>query len=73
MSKVWVAFVGAIMAIIGIIWSVCLHFWLAWTDSEYAKHDESIYATFQYFAHGGWIAMILVIFGFILYIAYKDE
>jgi hypothetical protein len=71
MSKL--AVLGGIVLIIGAIGSFCVHFSLALTDSEYAKHDESLYATFQYFAHGGWIFTILVIVGMLLWICFRER
>jgi len=72
-SKVPIAGIGIVMIIIGAIWTTCLHFWLAFTDSEYAKHDESLYATISFFTHGGWLPTIIIMIGIILYIIFKND
>jgi hypothetical protein len=65
--------VGILLIIAGAVGSAGLHYWLAFTDSEYAKHDESLYATIRFFTHGGWLPTILIIVGMLLYIIYKDD
>jgi len=65
--------IGVIIFIIGVVWITALHFYLAIHDSEYAKHDDSLYATFQMLSHGGWIPIIMAFVGMFIFIIYKDR
>jgi hypothetical protein len=62
-----VAGAGAIVAVAGGVWAVLIEIYLAITDVEYAKHDQSLYALFEFLNAGGWMPMLMIIIGGLLW------
>ena len=55
--------IGFTLFLIGIILGIIITLTLAATDLEYAKHDDSLYATWQFLTHGGWLVILLGVGG----------
>jgi len=55
--------IGFALVIMGIILGIIIALTLAATDLEYAKHDDSLYATWQFLTHGGWLVILLGVGG----------
>lgn len=56
-----------ILIAIAVVWGLIIHFSLAFSDPEYAKHDQSLYAQVTYFQHGGWGPTALFAIGLLIW------
>ena len=63
---------SVVAIIVGIVWLVVAHFYLVFTNAEYAKHDESAWAFIQLIKFA-WPGFVLAIGGWLTYSITEDE
>lgn len=63
---------SVVAIIVGIAWLVIAHFYLVFTNAEYAKHDESAWAFIQ-LVKVAWPGFLLLIGGGVGFFATEDE
>lgn len=68
----WRVGLAAGLVIAGGVFTAGLHIWLAATDLEYAKHDESLYAMWKFLSSWGWVAILLIVSGAIIWITEEE-